>query len=250
MISIRKMHLTLIGGLICLSSLSQTTELIKIDSELTTLYKSMLSADPQLRFEKLAPEFKKQLSKQLVKPIIFNKTLDSLSVYLTIKSSPDKSIKFYSWDEHTGGTWHTIQCFAQFKSKNGTIHVKQLSSENESITGGYTSSEIYEVHEINNDKTRFYLTFAWGTHGGGYQHAIIRLFKIDNDKLTTCESCLVNTNNLVIEYSRSDKLNLTFNPTTQEITYNEFIKTEESERYTTTGKTITLKLVNGIYKVK
>jgi hypothetical protein len=86
-----------------------------------------------------------------------------------------------------------------------------------------------------------------GTHGGGHQHEIIRIFTIGGNKLTECDACFPDKKSLVIEYPRSKESKLTFNDKTNEISYNEF-KFDGEEGYSSlTGKIITLKLKNGIF---
>ncbi len=88
----------------------QPTALQKIDKLLTNDFRKLISADV------FAPIFKEKLIKHLKKPITFTQKLDSLSQYLTISTSEDKKIKFYSWDDYIGGSWHNINCFAQFEA--------------------------------------------------------------------------------------------------------------------------------------
>lgn len=47
---------------------------------------------------------------------------------------------------------------------------------------------------------------------------------------------------MVLEYRRGKKLNLRFNPASNEITYNEFRKDEDEQFPVFTGKVMTLKL--------
>jgi hypothetical protein len=248
--TLNRIYITLAGLIICMTSFGQTTELRKIDNELTGIYKSLIKADYQLRNDSIAPLFKERLSEQLLNPTSFVNPLDSLSRYLTIKTSSDKKIKFYSWDALGGGTWHNINCLAQFKSNNGKIIIQQLNSDKEAESGEFTDSEIYEVNELTIGKTKFYLTFAWGTHGSGYQHQIIQIFTISRDKLVKCKSCFQGNNDLVIEYPRSAKANLTFNSPTNEISYKEFKLNNEIEFYEPTGEVITLRLTKGIFTKK
>ncbi|MBK8878571.1 MAG: hypothetical protein IPN74_08505 [Haliscomenobacter sp.] len=238
-------YITLLGLLVSLTSFSQTTALRKIDNELTGIFHTMVNADYQLRFDSLAPAFKKQLFVNLVNPITFDNSLDSLTKYVTIKTAADGKIKFYSWDDLGGGTWRHINCIAQFKSDTGKILVQPLNSENEVETGEFTDSEVYEVYEIDIDKKTYYLTFSWGTHGSGHQHQIIQIFTIIEDRLTKCNSCIANSNELVITYPRTEKANLVFNQKTSEISYDEFKIDQHSGFYKPTGQVITLKLVNG-----
>jgi hypothetical protein len=244
----KRIYITLIGLIISFSSFSQNAALRKIDNELTSAFKKLISADYDSRLNDGLPDsFKKQLVKQLANPLTFNNSLDSLSKYLTIRTSADKKLKFYSWDDMTGGSWHNINCIAQFKSADGKIIVKQLNSGNEGMEGGFTDSNVYAISEITEGKKKYYLTFAWGTHGGGHQYEIIRIFTIGGNKLTECDACFPDKKSLVIEYPRSKESKLTFNDKTNEISYNEF-KFDGEEGYSSlTGKIITLKLKNGIF---
>ena len=242
-------YITIIGLLFWLTSFSQTEELCKIENALTNSFQTMVSADPQLRYDSLAPEFLKLLSGQLKNPITFNNTLDSLSKYLTIKTSADKQVKFYSWDDRNGGTRHNINCLAQFKLENGNIIVQQLNTDNVDSVD-FTDSGIYDVYEIFINGTKYYLTFASGTHGSGHQHKIVQVFSISSDKLVKCKSCFANNNDLIIEYPRSEKANLTFNVKTNEISYSEFKLDDDIGFYRPTGQVITLNLINGKFTTR
>ena len=209
----------------------------------------MVSADPQLRYDSLAPSFLRLISEQLTNPITFNNSFDSLSKYLNIKTSADRKIKFYSWDDINGGTWHNINCLAQFKADNGNIIVQQLNTENiDSVD--YTDSGIYDVFEIFINATKYYLTFASGTHGSGHQHKIVQVFSIVSDKLIKCKSCFADNKDLIIEYPRSDKANLVFNEKTSEISYSEFELDDDIGFYKPTGQVITLKLNKGKFTTR
>jgi len=209
----------------------------------------MFAADYDLRCDSLAPAFKKQLAEQLTNPITFDNSLDSLSKYLNIKISADKQIKFYSWDDIGGGTWHNINCIAQFKTDSGKIIVQQLNTERaDSID--FTDSGIYGVYEIFINGMKYYLTFAAGTHGSGHQHKIVQVFSITSEKLVKCKSCFADNNDLIIEFTRSDKANLVFNEKTNEISYSEFKLDDDIGFYRPTGKIITLKLIDGKFTTR
>ena len=242
-------YIFLIGLLFGLTSYGQTSDLWNIDNVLTSTFKTMIAAKYDLRYDSLAPAFKKQLAGQLTNPITLDNSLDSLSKYITIKTSADKQIKFYSWDDIGGGTWHNINCIAQFKSDNGKIIVQQLNTESADSVD-FTDSGIYEVHEIFIYGTKYYLTFASGTHGSGHQHKIVQIFSIASDKLVKCKSCFADNSDLIIEYPRADKANLAYNAKTKEITYNEFIYDANDGFSKPTGRVITLKLINGIFTAR
>ncbi len=239
--------LIIFGLLFCLCSYGQKAELKEIDSLLTNNFRKMISAEPQLRYDSLSPAFKSQLLKYLANPITFRNEFDLLSKFITIKTSPDKKIKFYSWDDLTGGTWHNTSCVAQFEADNGKIVAQQINSGKEAELGEYVDSKIYEVFELNIELEKFFLTFAWGTHGSGHQHQIVQMFKIRGDTLVKCNSCFTDNKDLVIEYPRSDKANLIFDPIKNILYFNEFISDEEIGFNRPTGKTISLEFINGVF---
>lgn len=243
-----KTILTLIWGFqFFLFSYGQKTEFQEIDSLLTSNFRKILSADSQLRYDSLSPAFKNQLLQFLADPITFKNKFDSLSQYLTIKTSPDKRIKFYSWDDLTGGTWHNINCVAQFETDNGKIIVQQINSEKEAELGEYTDSRVYEIFELNTEIEKLYLTIAWGTHGSGHHHQIVQIFRINEDRLLKCNSCFTDNKDLVIEYPRSDTANLTFDPAKNTLQYNNFKFDEEIGFYKATGKKTSLEFINGVF---
>lgn len=209
----------------------------------------MIAAANDFRHDSLAPAFQKQLAGQLTNPLTFDNSLDSLSKYLNIKISADKRIKFYSWDDNGGGTWHNINCNTQFKTDNGKIIVQQLNTESADSVD-FTDSGIYEVHELLINGSIYYLTFASGTHGSGHQHKIVQIFSITHDILVKCTSCFSDNSDLIIEYQRNDKANLVFNEKTNEISYSEFKFDDDIGFYRPTGKVITLKLINGKFSTR
>lgn len=240
----RRTYMTIIGLLLWLTSFGQGEALSSIDKALTSSFQAMVSAEPQLRYDSAAPAFVKLLKEQLVDPVTFYNSLDSLSKYLNVITSGDKQVKFYSWDEIGGGTWHKINCFAQFKTDNEKIVVQQINTEDEEGID-FTDSGIYEVNEIFINGTKYYLTFASGTHGSGHQHKIVQLFSISSEVLVKCKSCFAGYNDLIIEYPRGDKVTLVFNEKTNEIYYSEFKLDVNMGFYEPTGKVITLKLIKG-----
>jgi hypothetical protein len=59
--------------------------------------------------------------------------------------------------------------------------------------------------------TSFLVLFFW-----------IQVFKIVGNQFQECKSCIENKKDLVLEYRRGGKLNLRFNATQNEITFDEF----------------------------
>jgi hypothetical protein len=243
---LKKIHITLIASAIFFTSWGQNAALRKIDTELTDAFKKLISTDYDSHLnDSLRTSFKKRLIKQLADPLTFNHLLDSLEKYVTVRTSADKLLKFYSWDDRSGGTWHALNCIAQFKSAGGKIITQELNSEDEFKDGGFTDSNVYEINEITGGRKKYYLTFGWGTHGSGHQHEIVRVFTINGNKLTECNSCFSGKKSLVIEYPRTAESKLTFNNKTNEISYNEFASDDDSGFYRPTGKINKLKWRNG-----
>jgi hypothetical protein len=114
--------------------------------------------------------------------------------------------------------------------------------------GGFTDSEIYEVNEIREDQTVYYLTFGWGTHGSGNHHQLIQLFKIEGDILVKCKAFNQGASEFAIEYPRSKKLNLKFDKKSNSISFDEFAESEEQQFIQNTGKRKTLKFSNGSFR--
>lgn len=219
-----------------------------IDRTLSNGYKKIRETYDESRYDSVAPQFKKQLTKFLLSPITLNHRLDSLETLITIIQSPDKKIKFYSWDELTGGTWHAINVFAQYSLSGNKVSYQQLDTDKEVQHGGFTDSEIFEVNEIQEAGKVHYLTFGWGTHGSGKQHMIVQVFKIDGGKLITCRSFLAGKKELVIEYPRNEKAELKFDKLLNTISFNEFETDPEGVYTSKTGKRKVLRFVNGIFK--
>jgi hypothetical protein len=237
------------GLLFWITGQSQNTGIHKIDKNLTATYKNMMSADEGVRCDSLEMIFIGKLSASLHNPITIKNKLDSLSKYITIRCSDDEKVGFYSWDIGYGGTSHIIHSLVQFVKRNGDIGVQKLSTENDAKDGGYSDCSYYEVHVISINKSKVYITFAWGTHGEGLEFERIQAFKIVDNQFKECKSCIENKKDLVLEYRRGKKLNLHFNPAANEITFNEFIKDVNEQFPTFTGKVATLKLNGtGFYK--
>jgi hypothetical protein len=218
------------------------------DRNLSDMYRQLLNAEYDKRYDSLAPAFKRNLIRYLSSPITLINSLDTLETLITIRQSPDKKVKFYSWDELTGGTWHEINSFVQFRSTGGKVLYRQLDTDKEMDDGGYTDSEIYEVHEIKEGLVTYYLAFGWGTHGSGSQHQVVYLFKIDGDRFVKCEAFNDKETELVFEYPRSDKLNLEYDDVTKTLSFDDFISNENEQLPRKSGKRTKLQFAKGRFR--
>ena len=229
------------------NGLTQITDILQIDSELTFLYQNLekRKSDDVIN----APIFSQKLLFHLKNPITFEHKLDSLAKCIKIISSPDNLVKFYSWDSQEDGTWHTIEAVAQFKNKSGETVIKSLITNSNKGAIDFSDSEIYEVNEYFFEGKNYYVTFGGGTHGSGMQHTNVQIFNFENDSLIKCTSCFSNNLDLIIEYPRGDKINLTFDEKTKTISYSE-VKNFEDQRFygRPSKKIVKLKLKKGVYK--
>jgi hypothetical protein len=139
-------------------------------------------------------------------------------------------------------------CLCQYKVNNQKVTVKRLDSGDEAMTGEYTDVLISQIDEIIINGITHYLTIGWGTHGGGQHHKIAQIFKIENEQLIKCSSCFETGNDLVIVAPRSQKITLAYDKATKALTYSEVIYDDEKDYLRPPGKTITLKLQDGVFK--
>lgn len=215
------------------------------DHELAELFRKLIDADPELRWDSLVPLFRQKFIHYLKDAESFDDAFNELSNYVQIIGSSDGKVKFYYWNQRNEGTWLDLQCLAQYKLDNGNVQMIEVSSGEEPVEGTFTDSAIYEIHEIKNDKTTYYITFGSGSHGSGHSHNIVQVFFIEDKKLVKCTSCFPIAGDLVIEYPRSGSPNLAFNSLTHEITYNEFVLNVDIGFYEPSGRVVKLKWKEG-----
>lgn len=225
----------------------QKEELRKVDNELTQIFHSLNESD-LTSHDSISKLFSNKLLNFLSLQYSFDNSLDSLSKYISVIASQDNKIKFYSWDEQYKSPWHTFNCYAQFIASDGRIIVQSISSDSNEVD--FTDGDIYEVCDIKIDTTKYYLTFAWGTHAGGNQFQIIQIFSIVSDKLMKCQTCLNNQSDIIIEYPRISKLKLSYDSEKKEISYKEFKPYEDDPFYYETGEIVKLRLLNGMFEME
>ncbi len=252
----KKTILTLIAfTAILVSCSSQKEKLKKLDQSLTRDFVAMIEADPDVRFDSLAPLFKKRLKTELTKPGTFKYPFDSLSKKLSVVTTDDGKFRTFSWDEQGGGRWNIIAVFGQYKTKRGRVAVQVLSSIDEMEEGGYTDSYIFETHTLNIDGKTHYLTLGSGTLGSNFIQRMVQIFKIEGDSLVSCGSCFEENwtaggryDYLAVEARRWDNIDLKFNPETNEITFNEYVDPGTTHPGEPPVNAVTLKLVDGVFR--
>ncbi len=188
---------------------SQEYRLKAADRYLTTGFKAFFSVDNELAYC-MAPILEERLFEELKDSISFLNPFDSLGKYLQIETSEDKQLRVFSWDRRSGGTWHDMASYAQFKAEDGGVLVKKLYSGDEGGTGEPTDVLIYEIHQLKLNKQVHYLLLAWGTHGGGQHHALARVYRIENKNFQLCENFFEGEKYLYVGANRGSKLELKY----------------------------------------
>ncbi|MEL6987392.1 MAG: hypothetical protein AAGK97_06135, partial [Bacteroidota bacterium] len=190
---------------------------------------------------KFKNEFKKELRHS------DNNQFDSLSTRIKIVESQNKLLTIYSWDEKTGGSWHSIRALAKFRTEDHKFKVIEItggSAEGDELTGEL----IYQIHEFLFANKIYYLTFGWGSGGGGHHYTIVQIFEIRKDNLINCKNFFNSNENLIVRAPRSSKINLKYNSERCEITHNEFKLNEETGFFYETGSIAKWKFLDNKFR--
>jgi hypothetical protein len=195
--------LSVFSGLISTHiSSAQDKGVMEIEKSLISDYKNMITADYWNRFDSLAPAFKEKLKTILSDRRTYEFPFDTLKKYITIVTSADGKLRIFSWDERTGGSAHQMTGIAQFTPTARDEDIRIADLENDDEEGPIDDVIYYEIHDIQADSYTYYLTFGWGTFGGGTHFRMIRSFRIAGNKLdfsdrifeykgTTCNEILL-----------------------------------------------------------
>lgn len=208
-------------------SRGQTPEksLTNLEHNLIVDFKKMLAADFDVRYDSLAPNFKKNLKTILSAPETFEYPFDSLGNYIKIIQSNDKRLRIFSWDERTGGTWHQIAGIAQFKNESGIVFSQYLATEAAEENDEIVDIFYYDIYDLKGKNSIYYLSFGWGTHGSGTHFKIIKAFKINGTEIVDDERIFKINNELnaviFLLSTRLDPINLKFNQSTKILEFDE-----------------------------
>jgi hypothetical protein len=241
------------------SAFHQTTAQ-SIDKVLSNYFQKLLDntySDEILIYESA---FRKLLTHYLSSPVTFNNTLDTLETLITIRQSPDKKIKFYSWDDRKGGTYRYYKTFAQYKGTKNKILYEPLNfyywmfggMENEEPPTEnklHSQSELFEIYEIVEGANVYYLTIGFGHYGDGLDTNEAFLFKIDGDSLIYCQEWC-------IQYPHSDKgrsvygggecrYNMEYDDVTKTLSFDDYLNIGDGDVEYKGWKT--LKFSNGVF---
>lgn len=215
-------------------SYSQVSRLDVADRFLASNFKTFYSVDTELGYC-MAPIIEERVVSELKDSASFNYAFDSLSTYINIKTSDDSLIRTFSWDRRSGGSWHDMASYAQFKSKLGKIKCQRLDSGDEGGTGEPTDVIIYDIHTIRIENKPYYLILGWGTHGGGYHHSLARVYKTNGDTLTLCDSIFQGQKYLSVSTPRINKIELEYDAESKIISYYHYEFDESTGLYKREG---------------
>lgn len=237
-------------GILATSSalMAQQTDLKQLDLELAQRVNALRDADPQLRYDSLAPKFKLSMNEVLMDPRTLDFAFDSLSQVISIVTSSDGRVRIYSWDEASGGSWHTMASLLQFRKMKGDIDTKVIDMGSNDFSSEYADASIYKIHDLPTEGRPYYLAFGWGTHGGGHHYVLARVFNVSDEGLELCTTCFRGQSEWVVTAQRVDTLDLEYDPKTQTLTHSEFLYIGDTNVWKSTGKAVTLTWKDGAFK--
>ena len=143
---------------------------------------------------------------------------EKLSEKISIAQSDCRQIRFYSWNNMSGGSWQKMTTFVQFLNETGEVVFKQLSSDKKRDNDEYIDAVIYEVHRVKIFDPRgrgpqrklHFITFGSGSQGGGTHFNVIQIFRIDRDGLLFCRTCFDGENYYLHRTHRLNEIRLEF----------------------------------------
>lgn len=196
-----------------------------VDLFLVDQFKTYFAASPEDQYDHLNQELQSTVDSVFSIEGSQDEPLDSLAQFISIVQSKDHRIRFISWDEMTGGTWHDMAVFVQFIDQDENIHTTYIDSDIGEDENGIIDDIIYEMHAYKYKGQTYYICFGWGTYGGGHHHKSVNIFTINDQQLQECIECL-ETKEVFIQASRGDEIVLTYKK--GKIMYNNFVRNEET----------------------
>lgn len=197
---------------------AQESRLDETDKFLASNFKTLHTVDTELR-NCMAPIIEGRVIAELKDAESFKHPFDSLAHYVKIRTSKDSLLRTFSWDRRSGGSWHSMASYAQYKTTSGKINIKRLDVGDEFNTGAPTAVLIYDVYPIITQNDTYYLVLGWGTYGGGEQHSLARVYKIDGETLTLCNSIFNGKKHLVIHANRGSEINLEYDTASRTLSF-------------------------------
>ncbi|MBS1794738.1 MAG: hypothetical protein JSS81_12840 [Acidobacteria bacterium] len=217
----------------------------RLDAELSAAFSAALSGDYNEESIRRRREFTRKLKSALNDPATFEYRFEKLSGLLGIVAAPDRRLRFFSWDERTGGTMHRMTVVAQYRRPDGRIAAEELNDPELDELPAETDFVVREIYEIGSKKGKRYLIFGRGTPGRAEDFDVVRVFRIGDFGLVEDDSILPEKKAIYIFYPRIDRTNLAYDPRTKTIAYREFAGDAETGFTKPTGRVVRLKFIRG-----
>lgn len=219
-----------------------------IENDLVQLFRNYTASPYASSRDSLAKVFRNELTGLLASERSLTFSFDSLRKYMNITQSADGRFRTFSWDEKEGSAWHNMTAYAQFRGGDGLLHIEQLDTDTEDVSGSFTDVNIYSIHMVERNGRTAYLVIGSGTHGGGLHHATSRLFTIGHNRLELCSDAFNGKPELVTEIPRTYPIAMSFDAGRQVLSYNDYSWSDASAGKSRCLHSVELKLMNGRFK--
>ncbi len=228
-----------------------TTEDVNAEERLVmaidTFRANAYSRDYMRRYRGVRDSLKNEFVEALSSEIPITQDLPRLAEKVRICTSSDAQIRFFSWDERSGGTMHDMAVIAQFVGEEGEVLTQVMDERSGAeISNQNTPPDIVfgEIHRLPTTPAR-YLCLGWGTYGSGHHHEAARVLEIQVDQLVDCQDCFAGDRYLTVVAARVDSIGLRFDPASLQLTHQLFERDEEIGFMRATGEQVVWRLSEG-----
>ena len=190
------------------------------------------------KLEKAGAAFRKDLMVYTRRSDTLAYPFTRLKKSMTITTSKDGRLRFYSWDEGTGGTMHDFSSVVQYKGGDGAVRAANLQS------GGF----FHDIFQVDGATGRIYLGVSTFIASGSLREESVRAFKISGVKVDANVRVIRTTTGLQNSISfgydlgtTEGKVLFTFDPVRRSFSFPVVVEDEETPQGRVTNKRITYK---------
>ncbi|MFT5777741.1 MAG: hypothetical protein ACI837_000689 [Crocinitomicaceae bacterium] len=150
----------------------------------------------------------------------------SLINKVVVSNSKDEKLRIISCDNLDGGSWHEYTNIIQTFDSQGAPRTQKLNPESTEKSVGY-----YNIEQITDDSSTFYIAFGYGSEGSGNHHRVVKVFKDFGDSIGVMD-CFAGKSTLEIVSKRWQDVELAYNETKKTLCYREYIESYDEENGT------------------
>ena len=162
--------------ILCSSVLSAQIHLNSFEEKTLVLFKQLKWDEHSVIVDSLIEDgFMSILSD----PLSMNYPFDSLKGFISVVTSPDKNLRFISWNTTLGGTMENVAVLAQYIGNDGRVHVSDAKIAHDYMERDYA---VYFT-EIIPIAPRHYLAMGQGKYSTQDRSFSIYNFKIEANSL-------------------------------------------------------------------